>query len=72
MLLEILPTHRKNEIGPQRQARGQKGIIRHHRMRPDGVKNQFHQSRKRGKMGQTLHREGKGNGNKMVERLGII
>ena len=86
MLLEILPAHRKKEIGPQRQAargqkgliqltlahrkeeigplrqaaRGQKGLIRHHRMRPDGVKNHFHQSRKRGKMDQILHQEEKG------------
>ena len=72
MLLEILPAHRKKEIGPLRQAaRGQKGIIRHHRMRPDGAKNQIHQSRKRGKMDQILHQEGKGNGtNKRVEGLG--
>merc|ERR1712129_149486 len=60
MLLEILLAHRKKEIGPQRQARGQKGLIRHHRMRPDGVKNQFHHSRKRGKMDQILHQERKG------------
>ena len=74
MLLEILPAHRKEKIGPQRQAaRGQKGIIRHHRMRPDGVKNHFHQSRKRGKMDQILHQEGKGNrNNKAVEGIGTI
>ena len=73
MHLEILPAHRKKEIGPQNQARGQKDIIRHHRMRPDGVKNHFHQSRKRGKMDQILHQEGKGNGNnKAVEGLGTI
>ena len=74
MLLEILPAHRKKEIGPLRQAaRGQKGIIRHHRMRPDGAKNQIHQSRKRGKMDQILHQEGKGNGNnEAVEGLGTI
>lgn len=61
MHLEILPAHRKKEIGPLRQAaRGQKGIIRHHRMTADDVKNHFHQSRKRGKMDQILHQEGKG------------
>ena len=72
MLLEILPAHRKKEIGPLRQAaRGQKGIIRHHRMTADDVKNHFHQSRKREKMDQILHQEGKGNGNnKAVEGLG--
>ena len=73
MLLEILPAHRKKEIGPLRQAaRGQKGIIRHHRMRPDGVKNHIHQSRKRGKMDQILHQEGKGNGNNKAIDTAII